>query len=845
MSFAFSTVEPNVRGYLDKPQIPLSRFLGAAWDQGVHYSMGASIYRISEQLQLQADLSLWGLLDQQAGRTLSPDEASAQYGTTRLRFTEPVKEGVARLLRERHDEYERRSYLLSEGASSKKRIAASFGVGMLGSLTNPVDFALMFFPVVGSEATATKLGALGAGSFRRALARGLVTEESIAHVMAPKVLAAAISGVVYQAVAEIPVYISNRMDQTPYTLADSITNIALGGAFAAGFRLALSGAGRLLKKLSLETHEAVVKKASNDFLAGKDIEVHKLVELDEAVIRERVVQDFEIEARAEAIKAIDTYAKTELRNTVLDDLGLSTDTPRVDQPNLIKIAEDWLPIFEQQGKDVTILRKLFSTVRDGAPTLIDLNNLARHLGMVFDPMERKFPSQFYIAPDPERARLQRIAGVRDEDLRRPGQVTNEQRRQQAAQLEAERNLEIERRVAIERERAIKDYVENLRRQFDPELETRRRLNEETLRQQNEGKVLTDEQVAKYGASDVVDDTDLTVIERDIADLRESLDVPETRVDPEAAAPTAVDHIVATLEKLKMGVGDGKTPRMHSGIPPEIWNSLIDLVIAGVRAGERLYSVVESALRGRPKALADKIRAKLYDSTSELRPAAMLSPDELRAEAKPAIIASVSEKGITARGQFHGFAYEKLNEFTGGHYDYGNNWDYMRGREGFITVNQRHVTRAEMQALVGESESFAMAVLKSSEMTGGIHAIKEKIGTLEWERRDAVALELRDYDRAQPWLTDIDMEIRALTDQVEAIERANRTRSELDVFHSSQLDLHIDVGEPVNKAAWDRFHKEAPAGYVAKGDFYVPNGKLLSDGLSERLLLERLRDCILK
>lgn len=979
MSFAFSTVEPNVRGYLDKPPIPLSRFLGAAWDQGVHDSMGASIYRISEQLQMEGDLSLWGLLDQQAGRTLSPDEASAQYGTTRLRFTEPVKEGTARLLRERHDENERRNYLLSEGASSKGRVAASFGVGMLGSLSNPVDFALMFFPAVGSEAASAKLGALGAGTIRRALARGLVTEESIAKVLAPKVLAAAIDGVVGQAIAEVPLYISNRMDQTPYTLADSITNVALGGAFAAGLRLALTGAGRLFKKLSGETREAAMRKAATDFLAGKDIEVHKLVELDEAVIRERVKVDFEREARAEAVTAIDKYALGEIRNTALSDLGLDPDIPRVDQPNLIKIAEDWLPIFKQQGKDVTILAKLLSTVRDGTPTLIDLENLAGQLNLVFDPMERKFPSQYYIAPDPERARMQRIAGVRDEDLRRPGQVTNAQRRQQAAQLEAERKLRVQQRVDVEREKAIRDYVERLREQFDPEQETRRRINEETLRQQKDGKVLTDEQVTKYKPSSVVDETDIAVLEKDVEDLKKGLDITDedlaATAGDEATAPTMVDHIVAALEKLKMDVGDGKTPRMNSGIPPEIWNAFISFVIEGVKAGERLYRVVEAVLQAhlepkhtldektaittlvrwaeegpegvafsevaaaaqslkryaKPSTVyraairteargiagwstkkvraeefrdrstpnlsvqeykaqkvithkqlldllykhglldktereditfiieeeafvldfivtdkqADEIRAKFYDTTAELRPAAMLSPDELRAEAKSALIASVSEKGITARGRFHGMAYERLNELTGGNYDYENNWDYMRGREGFITVNQRHVTRAEMQALVGESESFAMSLLKDSEVTGDIGAINQKIAALEWERRDAVALELRDFDRAQRWMESLDIEIQSLKDQIDAIERSNRNKSELDSYHSAQLDLHIDVGEPVNKAAWDRFHKEAPAGYAEKGDFYVPTGKKLSDGLSEKLLLDHLERCIIK
>lgn len=850
--FAFSQIEPNATGYLDKPKIPLSRFLGAAWDQGVHDSMGASVFRISEQMQMEGDLSLWGTLDQQAGRTLSADEASAQYGTQRLRFTEPVREGTARLLRERHDENERRNYLLSEGASSLGRVAGSFGVSMLASMANPVDFSLMFFPAVGSEAAAGKLAALGVGSIRRGLARGLVTEESLAGLTAPRVLAAAIDGVIGQAVAEVPLYISNRMDQTPYTMADSVTNIALGGAFAAGLRLALTGAGRLLQKLSGDTKEAAARKAASDFLAGKDIEVHKLVELDEAVIREKVVFDATA-ARAEALKRVDAKL-IETEAWARARLDIEGTVGRVDQPNLLKIAEDWIPIYEAQGKPVAMLKKLLETAK-AAPTVLNLQNLAGQFNLTLDPTERSFPGLYYIPPDPERVRMQRVAGVADEELLVPGRVSNEQRRKQVEEIQLQKELKIRKLVEDEKERRVKAYVEQLRKEFNPEQETRRRVNEETLRQQNEGRVLTEEQAAKYVPGEMTDDSDIAVLEKDIEELKKSLDIkdeePETPKGEEGGEEkkTAVDHIVAVLEGLK--VKDTEGPKYYSGIPPEIWNSFIDLVVMGVRAGERLYKVVEDVLARMKdeKLLLSKevtdIRAKFYDTTAELRPAAMLSPDELRAEAKPAIIASVSEKGTTARGRFHGAAYENLSFLLGAEYNYDNNWDYMRGREGFITVNQRHVTREEMEALVGESESFAMALLKDAKDLGDKPVLEKKRFQLEWERREAVALELTDASRARRWLNDLDLEIRSIDDQLEAIDKADIFKTHLDAYHKAQLDLHIDVGEPVNKAAWDKFHKEPPAGYERQGAFYVPTGKKLSQGLSERLLLDHLERCMIK
>lgn len=607
--FAFSTIEPNRGGFLERPEIPLGRFLGAAWDQGVHDSMGGSLYRISEQFQLEHDISALGFLDQQAGRTLSADEANAQYGDQRLRFTEPVNEGTARLLRERQDEQSRRNYLLSAGASSAGRVAASFGVSMLASLANPLDFSLMFFPIVGAEGTAARVGG---GALRQGLARGLITEERLAARLGTtgaKLAGAAVEGTVGQAVAEIPLFISNSMDQTPYTVSDSLTNIALGGAFATGFRLALTGAGRLFKKLSPDTREAAFHKAASDFLNGKDVEVHKLVELDEAAIRERVVFDATA-ARARALSMVDEKLLFE-EAWARARLDVEGSAGKVDQPNLIKIAEEWIPIFEQQGKDTALLKKLLEAAKESSPetmslgelkrvletgrpsssAVLNLQNLASQLNLEFDPLERTFPAAYYIAPDPERRRLQKIAGVSDEDLARPGEISNERRRQQVQELQMQKELQVRQAVEKEKERRVKEYLEQLRREFDPEQETRRRVNEEIQRQQKEGKVLSDEQVAKYKNKSISDESDITVLERDVEQLKKDLGEDDIPFE-ESGDKSVVDRVIASLESLKRPVDENVR---YSGVPIEVWNALVDFVIAGVKSGKALVDAIEEAL----------------------------------------------------------------------------------------------------------------------------------------------------------------------------------------------------------------------------------------------------------
>ena len=818
MPFAFSQIEPRDQGQVT-PQIPLSRYLGAAWDQGVHDSMSSSLYRISEQWQMQKDISLWGALDQQAGRMLDPNEANDRFGTRRLRFTEPVYEGVAELMRSRHDENDTRNFILSTGGTGVGRMAASFGVGMLASLASPVDFTTMFVPIVGSEALGAKLATMGLSPVRQALARGLVTEERLrAVVPAPWVVAAIIEGTVGQAIAEVPLYISNRMDQTPYTVMDSLTNIAMGGAFAGALRLAISGAGRIVGKLMPETKAALAQKGLADFLLGDDVDVRNLVKLDDNVIREKVTFDI-VAAKKAARDAVSNEG--ELRKWAEAQLDVEGHLGGVDQPNLLKIAEEWIPIWKTQGKGVEIVSKLLDLAKND-PTITNLENLASQFNLKFDPLERRIPSQYYLADSKQQARLRQVAGIDESELDTTARITNAQRRQQAAEVSAKNKDKIDKLVREEKNRRIKEYVEDLRKKFDPEQETRKKVNDQVLEQQRLGKVLSNEQVEKYKQSANITEQDVAVLEKDVENLKKSLDIKDDDADLREFADAlekkmekggttgAIEHIVRSLEGLKIKTG-GDDVR-YSGVPPETWNTLIDLVIEGVKLGGRLYAAVDEALKKLGMTDKSEARARLYDRIAEFRPAAMMTADELRKDLGPMIKAAGRDTRRVYTGMWHG---ELVPDRGATEQDY----NIMADTLGFITKTHRMVSREEASALSGEWESQFMQILKEAVEYREKHGAKKVAEEVADGKRSMVTLDL--------------------------LDKFDNSKDGFEFWHAAEINRALDNNQPVSKQAVKDYLLPVPGHYVEAGDLLVPAGKELSAVFEDQLLLDNLRGCITK
>ena len=282
MPFAFSQIEPRTNGEVSDMESPMSDYLGASFMQGMHDSIFGNLYRMRELSLAENDPG-------NQTNKLDPETATKRFGVGDLKFEEPVAPEVGQLLHDRKVAQMDRSFWLSQDNHSVLAGAAGMGTQMLGSMLNPVDFGMLFMPIVGEAGKVTEgASLLGRGGLvRQVINHGLITREGLQTMApaAPKLAESIIQGMGYQALAEVPHQIASRQEFED--AGNPIAHILEGGAFAAGMHLTLSALGRVFEHFSPETKDAMLNKALDDFAKGKDIAVHDLAKLDEAYWDER------------------------------------------------------------------------------------------------------------------------------------------------------------------------------------------------------------------------------------------------------------------------------------------------------------------------------------------------------------------------------------------------------------------------------------------------------------------------------------------------------------------------------------------------------------------------------
>ena len=274
--FAFSQVQPNTVGRIDKMNVPFTDYLSTSVDEALHLSPIPGIYRSSELYFAKYNEQL----------PISPELANERYALADLRFNEPITEEAAQLLRDRKQAELDRAYILSSDQNALTKIAG-MGTGMVASLVDPVNLALMFVPVVGR---APMLGpvrdvqALTRGAvIRETLAKGLITETTLAEMLPfPRFASSIIQGGTFMTVAELPKQLVGMYEQED--VGNPIANIAIGTALAGGLHVTLSAVARAWVKMSPEVKSAIMLKGMNDFVQGRDIDVATLAETDEAFV---------------------------------------------------------------------------------------------------------------------------------------------------------------------------------------------------------------------------------------------------------------------------------------------------------------------------------------------------------------------------------------------------------------------------------------------------------------------------------------------------------------------------------------------------------------------------------
>lgn len=342
MPFDFGQIEPNQVGQVSRWDMPMSSWMGLRFAEGEFSRVGP---RITDFLLGRFDDS----------PTLSPKEANAQFGIPGyLTFDSPVQAERARYMHERKlKELEIQSYAESaaHNAISPNGIAG-FGAMVAGSLMHPLDAAVNFIPFVGSEAKAASVLKLGGNAVERALARRLITQETIAKLPIlehfPNFGRSLIDATAGNAAIEIPNFILNARDQAVYGPEDAIYNVMLGGlvggALGHGIHTALALAHAGYSRLRPETRDNMFKEAMGAGLRGEqpnlgahgsvdETAIRDKAQFDEATIREQALQQTVGPEEAKARAALEALNQGEVSPT--DVLAMAQravaeegDTPR-------------------------------------------------------------------------------------------------------------------------------------------------------------------------------------------------------------------------------------------------------------------------------------------------------------------------------------------------------------------------------------------------------------------------------------------------------------------------------------------------------------------------------------
>lgn len=558
MPFTFSPVKPLDTGRVSTDEIPLGTYLSNAFTQGVHDSFFSSAMNM-EELALERE-----------GQRLSPDEANQKYGLPGLlTFDRQVYDSEARVMRERKDAELKRAFYMDMGAPGglwSRRGLAGLGAGFVGSILNPLDFSINFIPIVGSEAAALRMGAMGKGGFRATLARGLLTEEAIARSVpaAPKLASAMIQGFAASTIVEVPHLMSAIESKENYTIQDTVTNVVAGGVLSGALYLGFKQAAKIYNRLRPHTQETMLRTAVDQFVKGQDINVTKFVHIDEGAIRESVKFD-ESQARQKAMREVDDAEVRRVIKEQYDETPVKAAFRLSDGRILTGDAHYTIDLEQVPDADFNGMQEGFVTDKGrfvSREEAFQISNYKRQLGA--EEFAELTSEDLAMADDPgswyARDRLVynqvRAAGA-----------THQEALAEARRLIKERNdaafferPDIVQKVEDETNRRVQEVIDRERQQYDEQGKFIAARDVEIQRQIKEGRVLSQDQLKEWDLSKkTTEDATALIKEQNnelIQELEELEDLVETMKEEEMGIDKGtvkrIEEIKQKLEKQKKG-----------------------------------------------------------------------------------------------------------------------------------------------------------------------------------------------------------------------------------------------------------------------------------------------------
>lgn len=225
--------------------------LGATLDETLYYNPANALGRLTDQY----------LLEGTRGRVLSKEEwASSDFFREGIEVGEEgIKEGLANLLAERHDERLDFQVTLRRSRGGFGLGAAQFGVALAGSVLDPLNVASAFIPTVGLARGATVASRLGRKGNR--FTTGMMDGAIGAAVVEPLVIGAAAA----------------EQDRD-YGLMDSFLNVALGSALGGGLHW---GVGKLTDRINRtppQTRDTAQQTAIGQVASDQEVTAGRLIE---------------------------------------------------------------------------------------------------------------------------------------------------------------------------------------------------------------------------------------------------------------------------------------------------------------------------------------------------------------------------------------------------------------------------------------------------------------------------------------------------------------------------------------------------------------------------------------
>ena len=170
-----------------------------------------------------------------------------------LSYMQGLTKEAAKLLAERYDARQIRNDVMSREPGGIVRTPVMFAARLAAMAADPLNLLSAFVPVV-SEVQGLRLAAQ-LGRFGGRFARGAIEGTVGTALLEPIVLGAA------------------RQDQTDYTVADSLSNIGMGGLFGAAAHSVGGAVADWLRGRGPKAHVAATDVAIKQAAAGQDIDV--------------------------------------------------------------------------------------------------------------------------------------------------------------------------------------------------------------------------------------------------------------------------------------------------------------------------------------------------------------------------------------------------------------------------------------------------------------------------------------------------------------------------------------------------------------------------------------------